>query len=138
MKLIVSILFLLSFSVLARNIEMKVSTDWKNNGKKIECSDSKMVKVGAEWVTTCQLKQYKLKITAFDQVDAYDSFIKEPLEWDQVYVKGQIIEVINGKEVVISSPRWVVEIGKEAALTTNDEVKKFSLNAKIVPVRYIQ
>ena len=133
-KMIVALMGLvLSFSAFSKNVELKISSKWKK-GNVTKTFNSKVIaKLGTEWEIPFEGKDsLKLKMKATDHFDDPRDIVDRNMA--AIMLEGQVIELENGKEKIVGSPKVITVIGKEAMITTESDNGGY-LELKILPVK---
>ncbi len=128
MNRIIFIGMFLSFNLLAANVQLNINTKFtkESDHKTIATESSVKHKLGEEWEIPFQNdKNLSLKMKVS----------KVANEKDSVLLEAKIVEMVEGKENILSSPRIITQIGKEAKISMNDEKMGQFLDVSLIPAK---
>lgn len=123
MKKFILVMMLFSLNVYATNVDLSINSKVKTADSTKVSSATIVAKLGEEWSLPFQgTKNLKFKM------------IVTKSQSNDLMFDVKFIELINGKENILSSPKIITALGKEAKITQSDS-KGPSIEMTILPSR---
>ena len=136
MKIIAIAVFMISFSLQAKVIVLELSSTFRNN-KMPEKKTSTIVK--AEIGKTFKIPLGSTK-DEFLQVNVSEksNFPDDKDFPKDILFSTQILKIVDGKEIIISSPNVTTVLGIKATITQKSKDQKGFLEIDILPTKFIE
>jgi hypothetical protein len=133
-SLLISISIIISSSIFASNVELKISTLFKKGESTTKMKDVKIIaKMGQEFevpATDGSPFNLKLNVTHFNKNMNKDIDVNMD---NLVMIKGNVSVLENGNMKRVSSPTIVTKIGNEATISSENEDGFFEM--KVIAVK---
>jgi hypothetical protein len=134
MKKIIFAIMLYSLNVYSSNINLKITSQIKNGSSIKNSESSVVVALGKEFVIPFQdSANTKLKIKVTESHP-----FPEPDSPSELLFDMKILEIKNGKEVTLSSPKVTTIFNTNASVSMDDPKKNQSVNIIILPSKILE